>query len=87
MPDNIQRICKKCLLRDMEEKEYFANMYAYIDNLSKEDKVSEAEYQSRLELCRNCENLISGMCRICGCYVEMRAAMKIRHCPGIKPKW
>ena len=52
MPDNIQRICKKCLLRDMEEKEYFANMYAYIDNLSKEDKVSEAEYQSRLELCR-----------------------------------
>lgn len=87
MPDNIQRICKKCLLRDMEEKEYFANMYAYIDNLSKEDKVSEAEYQSRLELCRNCENLISGMCRICGCYVEMRAAMKVSHCPGIKPKW
>lgn len=87
MPDNIQRICKKCLLRDMAEKEYFANMYAYIDNLSKEDKVSEAEYQSRLELCRNCENLISGMCRICGCYVEMRASMKVRHCPGIKPKW
>ena len=68
----------------MEEKEYFANMYAYIDNLSKEDKVSEAEYQSRLESCRNCENLISGMCRICGCYVEMRAAMKVRQLSGHK---
>lgn len=87
MPDNVQRICKKCLLRDMPEKEYFANMYAYIENLPEEDKVSDAKYQSRLEVCQDCENLISGMCRLCGCYVEMRAAMKVRHCPGITPKW
>ena len=25
--------------------------------------------------------------RICGCYVEMRAAITHRHCPDIHPRW
>ena len=25
--------------------------------------------------------------RICGCYVELRAVMKIRQCPHVYPKW
>ena len=25
--------------------------------------------------------------RICGCYVEMRAAIIHRHCPDIHPRW
>lgn len=58
-------------------------MYRYIANLVQEDKVSDKEYEKRLMTCRQCSHLLSGMCRKCGCYVEMRAAMKIRHCPDV----
>ncbi|MCI6019094.1 MAG: DUF6171 family protein [Clostridiales bacterium] len=27
------------------------------------------------------------MCRICGCFVEMRAAIKVKSCPDVVPKW
>ena len=33
---------------------------------------------------KECEKLLSGMCRMCGCYVEMRAAIALRDCPGKK---
>ena len=82
-----QRYCKKCLLRDMPQGEYFQNLYDYIAGLEAEDKVSDDVYESRLSRCRECENLISGMCRLCGCYVEMRAAMKVRSCPQVPPLW
>lgn len=64
----------------MGEAEAFENMYQYIANLSPEDKVSDEEYEQRLLICRQCSHLLSGMCGKCGCYVEMRAAMKVRHC-------
>lgn len=81
------RVCKKCLLRDMGEAEAFENMYQYIANLSPEDKVSDEEYEQRLMTCRQCSHLLSGMCGKCGCYVEMRAAMKVRHCPDVPGRW
>lgn len=81
------RVCKKCLLRDTGEAEAFENMYQYIANLSPEDKVSDEEYERRLMVCRQCSHLLSGMCGKCGCYVEMRAAMKVRHCPDVPGKW
>lgn len=82
-----QRYCRKCLLREMDEEAYFENMFAYIRNLPEEDKVSDEMYEARLAHCKTCDNLLNGMCRICGCYVEMRAAMKVRSCPGVYPKW
>ncbi|HIS47256.1 MAG TPA: hypothetical protein IAB46_06810 [Candidatus Scybalocola faecigallinarum] len=82
-----QRYCKKCLLRDMPEGEYFKNLYEYIAGLPQEDKVSDDVYESRLEQCKRCENLLNGMCRLCGCYVEMRAAMKVRSCPRVPALW
>ncbi|MDD7740307.1 MAG: DUF6171 family protein [Fusicatenibacter sp.] len=81
------RVCKKCLLREMDEAGYFQNMYEYIARMDEEERTSKEEYEERLAACKTCENLLSGMCRICGCYVEMRAAQKVRHCPGIHPKW
>lgn len=71
----------------MDEADTFRNMYEYIANLNPEDKVSDLEYEDRLSQCKTCDRLFSGMCRICGCYVEMRAAMKLRHCPDIHPRW
>lgn len=82
-----QRICKKCLLRDLPEQEYFQNMYQYIANLSEDDKVSDEEYEYRLSQCQGCDHLLKGMCQLCGCFVEMRAAIAVRHCPGIEKRW
>lgn len=82
-----QRYCRKCLLREMSEKEYFQNLYTYIANLPEDDKVSEDIYQYRLSICKSCDDLLSGMCRRCGCYVELRAAMKVRGCPHVPAKW
>lgn len=84
--DTFTRICKKCLLREMSEADTYKTMYEYIANLSPDDKTPEHEYETRLSQCKTCDHLLSGMCRICGCYVEMRAAITHRHCPDIHPE-
>lgn len=73
-------ICKKCLLREMAEADY-AQIQKYKDAIKPEDQVSEAEYESRLALCRECDLLNAGTCGACGCYVELRAAAIAGHCP------
>lgn len=78
-----RRFCKKCLLRDLPEAEYFKTMYEYIANLDPDIKAEPDVYEERLALCRDCEELLSGMCRLCGCYVEMRAAVRKNYCPGV----
>ncbi|MCI5650419.1 MAG: DUF6171 family protein [Fusicatenibacter sp.] len=81
------RICKKCLLREIDEAGFFKNMYDYIAHLDEEEKTPDVEYEERLAACKACDRLLSGMCQVCGCYVELRAALKIRHCPDVHPKW
>ena len=71
----------------MDRSEYFRNMYDYIARIPAEEKVSEEEYERRLSVCKQCGSLLDGMCRICGCYVEMRAAMRIRGCPQTPDHW
>lgn len=59
----------------------------YISALDEEIKAPEELYRARLEACRGCENLLSGTCLKCGCYVEMRAAVKGNRCPSEKSLW
>ena len=66
--DGNTRICKKCLLREMDEAGFFQNMYDYIARIPADDKTPEEEYERRLSICKECEKLLSGMCRMCGCY-------------------
>ena len=87
MENEWYRGCRKCLLRDLTEKEYFRNMYVYISNLPEEDRTPEEEYERRLSKCRECDHLLNGMCRICGCFVVMRAAIVVRHCPDCTSEW
>lgn len=82
-----KRFCRKCLTRDLANETYFQNMYEYIENLDEDIKATDDLYQERLSLCRQCENLLDGMCRICGCFVEMRAAVKKNYCPAVHKKW
>ena len=70
------RVCKRCLTRDMMDKvSYFQNMYDYIDNLDESIKTNQPLYEKRLMVCKECDLLADGMCRACGCFVEMRAAV------------
>ncbi len=82
-----QRLCRRCLAKEMPDAEYFQNMYEYIANLDAAVKTPDAIYEKRLSYCRNCDNLLNGMCRICGCFVEMRAAISTNTCPAVHPNW
>ena len=80
-----KRVCIRCLLRELSEKDYAENIEKYINALKAEDRVSDLEYERRLALCKECDKLNEGTCLSCGCYVEVRGASKAGHCP--KKKW
>lgn len=73
--------CRKCLLAELGEDEYFDTLREYIANFPEEKSVPDGEYARRLEICRGCERLMNGMCAVCGCYVELRALKKGQDCP------
>lgn len=76
------RVCKRCLTKDMVDKaEYFQSMYDYISNLDETIKTNQPLYEKRLMICKNCDLLADGMCKACGCFVEMRAAIRKNSCP------
>lgn len=53
----------------------------YKEAIKQTEQVSVEEYESRLAICKECELLNAGTCGACGCYVELRAAAKVGHCP------
>ncbi len=81
------RICKRCLLKDLDRDEYFRSIYDYIENLPPELKATQDVYEQRLQICRGCDHLVNGMCDLCGCFVEVRAAKQIQHCAESRDKW
>lgn len=81
------RFCKKCLLDKVMGEAEYKHMQDYINAIDSHIKTNEEDYRIRLNACMECENLINGMCKLCGCYVEMRAAVKKNYCPNIKRKW
>ena len=87
--ENIQnkRVCKQCLLRDFPMDQYFQEMNAQINAMDPEYRVEDEVYEARLMQCRSCEYLAQGMCRVCGCYVEWRAALRYKACPQVHPRW
>lgn len=80
------KYCRKCLLDETQE-EYFEKLHRYIENLDCSDRVSSLIYEKRLAICRKCSWLSNGMCRLCGCFVELRAAIAVRKCPDSPERW
>lgn len=78
------RVCRRCLLRELNETEYREKLERYIVGLDQALKAPEALYEKRLSVCRECEKLSEGTCLSCGCYVELRAAVKESRCPNKK---
>ncbi len=80
------RSCRRCLTRELAgQEETYRTIREYIDNLDPDAKADGELYEKRLKICKECELLMLGMCRCCGCYVEMRAAMGKNICP--RRKW
>lgn len=74
--------CKKCLLYEAGEKVTYDEIMKYVATLDKKDLVEDEIYNQRINCCKKCDFLISGMCRKCGCYVEVRARLKASNCPN-----
>lgn len=80
-------VCKRCLIREMAQLELAKGIESYISRIDEQDRTEAAEYEKRLNICKECNELISGTCRKCGCYVELRAATGNNHCPALPQKW
>lgn len=80
--------CKRCLLHEAAEEDTLKSIKERIDKLSEKERAPVELYEKRLRECKSCDNLISGVCMKCGCYVEFRAAFKKNNCPNVKDrKW
>ena len=81
------RISCRCLLKEAGEKELAQSIAEYVNTLDEEIRADDDLYQQRLKICSGCGKLMNGTCRKCGCYVEMRAAVKNNHCPSEEKLW
>lgn len=79
------RFCRKCLTRDIIDKDdYFRTLKELIASIPEDVKTPADLYEKRLKTCTECERLMDGMCGACGCYVELRAAKTSQSCPYSK---
>lgn len=82
------RPCPGCLLRELPDQQELSAIIADLRACLPEDqRAPDALYEQRLNLCKGCEQLYSGSCRLCGCYVEARAMKAWQRCPDVPPKW
>ena len=63
----MEELCKRCLLYEAGERAAYTQVQAYLETVPPEELASPT--------------VIAGMCRKCGCYVEVRAALKDSTCP------
>lgn len=87
MNEEPKKICKKCLLRDLDMNKYYESVQRAIAALDKRERTSDEEYEKRLNACKECPKLYEATCGACGCYVELRAAKRSTHCPDVNPRW
>jgi len=75
-------ICRRCLLADMEsERPLYRLLQEWRAAIVPEERADAETCRGRLACCRSCNELADGLCRQCGCYVELRAAKKRNVCP------
>lgn len=77
----------RCLLFEAGEKDMAHTVAEYVASLDDAIRTPEDVYRARLDVCRECPELVSGTCRLCGCYVETRAAKKGQQCPMVPARW
>lgn len=75
------RYCRKCLLSEFDEAAYVRDLKSVLDRMDARDKAADKLYRERLSVCKTCDFLVNGTCDACGCYVELRAALRRGKCP------
>ncbi len=76
----MNHMCRKCLLLEAGERKSYNTISDFLETVDDKLKVCDKIFFQRIEKCRECDNLISGMCLKCGCYVELRARLKNKSC-------
>ncbi|MCL2057636.1 MAG: DUF6171 family protein [Oscillospiraceae bacterium] len=79
--------CKRCLLSELTDKQLYQTVQEYIMALPEHTKAAPDEYRRRLLICAQCDELINGTCRQCGCFVEARAAKQNATCAKSAKIW
>ena len=83
-----KKLCRRCLLEDMPDQAALAQSVRELVSLLPEHlRAPEEITAARLDLCRACDRLADGMCVLCGCYVQLRAAKKKLGCPDVPARW
>ena len=77
----------RCLLFEAGEKDMARIVAEYVASLDDAIRTPEDVYRARLDVCQNCPELMNGTCRLCGCYVETRAAKRGQQCPMVPARW
>jgi len=72
--------CRRCLLREGQGEELYRSVMEYVAAISPEERTADEEYNRRLDFCKACDHLTNGMCALCGCFVEVRAAKSNQCC-------
>lgn len=80
------RICRRCLLAETD-REAYQQVAELIGLIPAEERTDGTLYQQRLALCKACDMMHNGLCALCGCYVEHRAAKRNICCPHEKQYW
>ncbi|MCR4743834.1 MAG: DUF6171 family protein [Lachnospiraceae bacterium] len=83
--EELLRSCKQCFIYKEADEKLKTDFAMLINGIPKNERVSPRVYDERLGNCAECDFLLEGTCRACGCFVELRAASKASKCP--KKKW
>ena len=81
-----QKPCR-CLLFEAGQADMARTVAEYVASLDETIRTPEDAYRARLALCQDCPELMNGTCRLCGCYVETRAAKRGQKCPMVPARW
>lgn len=77
----------RCLLFEAGQADMARTVAEYVASLDETIRTPEDVYRARLALCQDCPELMNGTCRLCGCYVETRAAKRGQKCPMVPARW
>lgn len=79
--------CRRCLLEAVGDEALLAQVRDWKDAIPRSQRAPAECYRERLACCQRCDHLLNGMCMLCGCFVEVRAARAVVHCAGTPPQW
>lgn len=78
--------CKRCGLKTVLNKDEIDKMVSEVKAMKGVILADEGIYQSRLDVCGECEKIEYGStCMACGCVVQVRALLSDGRCP--MKKW